>query len=206
MIALSIFLIVLGQQVGDRLGLLIGCFISLGINGFIYYYGYLKLQRVFGGHQLEGQDPWGLLNRLSLLANRAKLPPPSLRIIPLETPTSFSAGQNWNRSSILLSDSLLETFSADEVEAVMAYEIARVKRHDTVILGAATAFARGILWLPETIEQHLPSQPILRALGRGIHFFFMVLLAPFAALFLRLAVRSRDYFAADYQAGQMINN
>ncbi|MCM2281491.1 MAG: M48 family metalloprotease [Bdellovibrionaceae bacterium] len=202
---LSIALMIAGLKLGDRHGLLAGFLAALAINGLVFFYGDLRLLKRFHGEQLEGQDPWGLLSRLEALAARAEIPTPRLFLVGLATPTTMSIGMSSGRAAILVSQGLVREFSPDEVEAVLAFEIARLKNHATVGSTAAAAITAGIAKIARALDQYLFLQAIFKprpgTLGPA-----MRLTQPLIALLARVAIGRKQFLKSDQVAAQLIGN
>jgi uncharacterized protein (DUF58 family) len=98
---ISVTLMVAGQRLGERHGLLAGFLIALAINAAIFFYGEVRLLKRFPNELLEGQDPWGLLSRLEALSARAAIAVPRLFLIHVHTPITLSIGMSSGQSAIL---------------------------------------------------------------------------------------------------------
>ena len=78
-------------------------------------------------------EQW-LINTVQRLANDAGIGMPEVGIFPAYEANAFATGWNRNNSLVAVSQGLLERFSPEEVEAVLAHEIGHVANGDMVTL------------------------------------------------------------------------
>jgi heat shock protein HtpX len=69
------------------------------------------------------------------------MPRPRTYIIDAFQPNAFVAGRDTNHASIAVTDGLLKTLSRAEVSAVVAHELAHVKRGDALAMGICSALS-----------------------------------------------------------------
>lgn len=95
-----------------------------------------------------------LVNTVTKLTQQAGLPLPEVGIYPSREVNAFATGPTKKRSLVAVSQGLLERMAANELEGVLAHEIAHIKNGDmvtmTLIQGVINAmvifFSRAIAW------------------------------------------------------------
>lgn len=194
----------LGQAVGDRRGMIWGLTLSLGINSAIYLFGHRRLLKIFPLVKVEGQDPWGLLPLVTKLAERAGLPVPEVYLTPLQLPTSWSAGSSWKSSKIILSEGLLRELPLEQVAAAVAFEMARIKRHDTLASGMAAGLASTVTYTYRRMKENKLSSVGLQKAVRIAGEMLEVILRPISAFLVRCALNRSDLYQADKQTSDLI--
>lgn len=205
MSALSLALMVGGLKLADRHGLLAGFLIALVINAFVFFYADIRLQRRFASEILEGQDPYGLLSMLQRLSTKAGIPVPRLHLISVATPTSLSFGMASGHSAVLVSEGLVNELNHNELEAVLALEVARLKSSETVGGTAAAAFTSVICTVAWVFDQVLFLGFLRRNKSlRGRPFTAAVF--PLIALISRMIVGRKRFFETDAYASNLIEN
>lgn len=83
-------------------------------------------------HPSTSTELW-LVQTVEKLATRASLPMPEVAIYDGE-PNAFATGASKNSSLVAVSTGLLQSMSHDEVEAVLAHEVAHIANGDMVTL------------------------------------------------------------------------
>jgi heat shock protein HtpX len=78
------------------------------------------------------------------LADRADLPPPRLYLSPSPQPNAFATGRTRRLAVLVVTEGLLYLLSPAEIEAVVAHELAHVRRGDILFTSVTTALATGI--------------------------------------------------------------
>src|SRR4051812_34855322 len=91
-------LMVIGQIVAGRYGLLFGFLAALILNFLIFLYPSIRLFQLFPNQLLEGQDPDGLLTIVNELTRKAGIPSPALYVLEIQTPICYSVGLTQNTS------------------------------------------------------------------------------------------------------------
>jgi heat shock protein HtpX len=127
---------------------------------------------------------------------------PKVYIIPSESPNAFATGRNPSHAAVAATDGILRILSPEELEGVMAHELAHVRNRDILISTIAATFAGAISMLGTMLQWGA----ILGA-GRGdnderggiggiVGSLAMAIIAPIAAMLIQMAVsRSREYLA-----------
>jgi heat shock protein HtpX len=125
---------------------------------------------------------------------------PRVYIIPTESPNAFATGRNPSHAAVAATDGILRILSPEELEGVMAHELAHVRNRDILVSTIAATFAGAISMLGSMLQWGA----ILGA-GRGeddegggglIGSLAMAIIAPIAAMLIQMAVsRSREYLA-----------
>lgn len=183
-----------------RPGLLWGFILSLAVHWLTFFYADQRLLGLFHAERLEGQDPWNILSRLKTLSQKARIPMPQVYMTYHETMNAYSVARNHKNSAIVLSRALTAHLSEDELTAVLAHEVARIKHLDTVNLSVTSALMSAILFFSFLLPQgKAENSKVLRAL----YAFFAHLTAPLALLVRRLTVSSRLYYAIDARAVEL---
>lgn len=203
--ALTIGLMIGGYILADRHGLLLGFLIALSINTLVFFYTDLRLASLFPSEQLEGQDPWGLVHCAQNLARKIRVPIPTIRVVDTTTPIAFSAGLLPKRSSIYLSTELIKRLDKEEIEAVIAYELQRLKLRQTSATTTVAALAGLLTHLATALDQTIFLQ-FLRARQPGQIRPGILLFSPLIALLVRTSVSRSDVFKADRAASQLLSD
>ena len=143
MLVLSVTLSVLGvdkfmSAQGLNLGILLVFSLVVGFAGaFISLLISKPMAKWSTGAQLidgsEGTTQFWLVNTVKTLAERANIGMPEVAMYEGE-PNAFATGAFKNSSLVAVSTGLLESMSREEVEAVLAHEVAHIANGDMVTL------------------------------------------------------------------------
>lgn len=146
------------------------------------------------GQEADPQAHGDLIEMVQRLANNANLPMPRVYICPQEAPNAFATGRNPKHAAVAVTHGALQLLTYEELEGVMAHELAHVKNRDTLISTIAAVIAGAISMLAWMGMWFGGGHN--REGGHPIAALLMVLLAPFAAMLIQMAVsRSREYVA-----------
>jgi len=133
------------------------------------------------------------------LCAEAGLPMPRLYVTPDSQPNAFATGRDPDHAAVAVTQGILDLLTWEELEGVLAHELAHVGNRDILLTSIAAAVATGIsylanmlMWLPFF---GAPSDD--EDTGPGpLGLLVTALLAPIAATVLQLALsRSREYEA-----------
>ncbi len=75
------------------------------------------------------------------LARRAGLPMPRVYVCPHEAPNAFATGRNPKHAAVAVTQGALRLLDRDELEGVLAHELAHVKNRDTLTSAVAATIA-----------------------------------------------------------------
>jgi len=167
--------------------------------------------RMTGAQEL-GPDQLRPLRRLvENVSIAAGLPvTPEVRIVDDPAPNAFAAGLRPQTSYLGVTTGLLRVMPKRELEAVLGHEITHVRNRDTYLMTMATIFA-GVIALIADIgfRMLLYGGGRSRKGGGAIVIVLAVvglLLAPYAALLLKLSLSRRREFLADAGSAEILND
>lgn len=123
--------------------------IAIGLAGFVvgqYFLGrWLALRSVHAKPLTEGEHP-EISRMVEDLCRSMDLPKPDVYIAEMGTPNAFAVGRRGS-GTVVLSNSLLDILDEDEIEGVVAHELAHLDNRDSVlmVLGQSIATIIGFL-------------------------------------------------------------
>jgi heat shock protein HtpX len=134
---------------------------------------------------------------------------PEVRIVEDEAPNAFAAGLRPTASYVGVTTGLLRTMPKRELEAVLAHEISHIRNRDTYLMTMATVFA-GVIALIADIGFRSIAWGGGRSRRGGVLIVALALvgfvLAPYAALLLRMSLSRRREYLADAGAAEILND
>lgn len=191
--ALTALFMGIGFMLGGRAGMLIALLIALGMNFFAYWNSDKMVLRMHNAHEVNASSAPQLYRMVHDLSARADLPMPKVYVIETEQPNAFATGRNPENAAVAASRGLLNALSYDEIEAVMAHELAHIKNRDILIMSITATLAGAIAMIANI--------GLFFGGGRNnplgiIGVLLMAILAPLAAMLVQMAIsRTREYEA-----------
>ncbi len=197
---LSIILVLIGGAVGGQSGAMLFFLISLGMNLFSYYFSdkvAISMTKSQPVSEAEVPELYAIVRRLT---QRAGLPMPRLYITPSSQPNAFATGRNPSHSAVAVTEGLLHLLNRNELEGVLAHELAHVKNRDVLLGTIAASFAGAITMIANVIQWGaifgMGSEDNEGGSGNFIVSILLAIIAPIAATIIQLAIsRSREYLA-----------
>ena len=193
MALLTVLLVFLGNAIGGQSGAMLAFILAVGMNFFSYWYSDKVVLRMYRAQEVtEAQAPQ-LYTMVRRLSQQARLSMPKVYLIPNDTPNAFATGRDPEHAAVAVTQGIMRTLSADELEGVLAHELAHVKHRDILISSVAATIAGAINMLYYLGfffggSDDDDSSPIGGLL--------MIILAPIAAMLIQMAIsRSREYTA-----------
>jgi heat shock protein HtpX len=205
----------IGGAYGDAPTGLLLAFVLYAILGVTAYFnGSSIVLSVHGAAEADPETHRQLRNVVEEMAIAAGVPPPKAYVIPSAGMNAFAAGRRPEEASVAVTTGLLERLNREELQGVVAHELAHVKSRDTlynvcaaVLVGAVALlsdlFLRGSIWGGRGGS----SSERGGGGGRGNAAFFVLalllaVLAPLAARLLQMSIsRQREYHADAAAAG-----
>ncbi|MCS7006962.1 MAG: M48 family metalloprotease [Thermoleophilia bacterium] len=165
--------------------------------------------RVTGAREVDAASIRPLRRLVENVSIAAGLPAtPEIRIVDDPAPNAFAAGLRPERSYVGVTTGLLETMPKRELEAVIAHEVAHIRQRDTYLMTMAVIFAGVIALVADLGFRALVYGGRSRKGGALVAAAALVgfLLAPYAALLLRMSLSRRREYLADAGAAEILND
>jgi heat shock protein HtpX len=189
-----------GQLLGGSQGLVLALVVGSAFNVIMYFFSdrfVLRMYRARIVAEAEAPDLYRMVNRLR---QRAGLPMPRIAIAPHEQPNAFATGRSPEHAVVAVTSGILTYLPAEELEGVLAHELAHVKNRDMLITTLAAGVAGAISNIPY----------LLMFGGRGdddghpLVQLALLLLAPLGAAMIQLAVSRQREFEADRVGAEIL--
>jgi heat shock protein HtpX len=110
--------------------------------GLVQYFFSDKLVLWSTGARIIEADEYPELHRtVEKLCREADLPKPKIAIMQSPVPNAFATGRSPKHAVVACTDSIMRLLSRDELEAVLAHELAHVKNRDILTMTMASFIA-----------------------------------------------------------------
>ena len=107
--------------------------------GLVQYFFSDKLVLWSTGARIIEEDEYPELHRMvEKLSKEADLPLPKIAILQSPVPNAFATGRNPRHAVVACTDSIMRLLTRDELEAVLAHELAHVKNRDILTMTMAS--------------------------------------------------------------------
>ena len=193
---MSALLMLIGQALGGAGGMLIGFLFAAATNVASYWFSDKIVLRMYNAQEVgRGHRLYDVVDRL---AKRAGLPQPRCYVIPDASPNAFATGRNPEHAAVAATEGVLRLLTDDELEGVLAHELAHVKHRDILISSVAATLAAAIMVMSR-FAMFFGGSGNGRDDRQGSNPFALlatIILAPIAAMLIQAAIsRSREFDA-----------
>ena len=200
MAALSGLFMVSGQALGGQSGMVIALIMAVVMNFFAYWFSDKVALKMSDAREVNETDAPDLHAMVASLAKNANLPKPRVYMIPGDTPNAFATGRNPDHAAVAVTEGLLRLLNHDELEGVLAHELAHIKNRDILISSIAAVMAGAISYLATMAQWAMifggGKSEDDEGGGGLVGSLAMMILAPLGATLIQLAIsRSREYTA-----------
>jgi heat shock protein HtpX len=198
---MGLFLLV-GQLLGGAQGLVAALIFGSLFNFIMYFFSDRLVLRMYGAQKVTEEQAPELYRMVDRLRQRAGLPMPVVAVAPHEQPNAFATGRNPHHAVIAVTTGILKYMPQDELEGVIAHELAHVKNRDMLISTIAAGVAGAISNLPYLLLFGGGSRDDDG--GHPLAQLALLLLAPLGAMLIQFAVSRQREFEADRVGAQIL--
>lgn len=175
---------------------------SIVMNIFSYWYSDKIALNMAGAKEISKNNYPEFWNVTENLCITAGIPMPRLYVIDDPIPNAFAAGRDKNHSAIAATRGILSMLNKTELEGVIAHEISHINNRDILLQTVVVIMVSAISFLAQMFFN-------FRSFGgdsdneeRGGLFMVIfsivaIILAPFAASIIQLAISRKREFLAD---------
>jgi len=207
--ALTAFVLVLGWMLGGKTGLVIALLAAAGMNLYAYWNSDKMVLSMYQAQPVDRTTAPVLVGIVERLTARAGMPMPAVYVIDQPQPNAFATGRDPEHASVAATTGLLAMLSPEELEGVMAHELAHVKNRDTLIM-TVTATLAGAIGMLANFGMFFGGNREEGEEGGGglgtIGTILMAILAPLVAMLVQMAIsRTREY-EADAAGAEICGN
>lgn len=204
-------LIAVGNFLGGAKGMTIMFVFSVLMNFTSYWFSDKIVLSMYGAKEVAQPEAPDLIRMVAGLAQKARLPMPKVYVMDTDVPNAFATGRDPEHAAVAVTKGIMRVLKPEELEGVVAHELAHVKNRDTLISTIVATIA-GVITMIANIAQWTAFMGIGRSddddnpAAGIIGFVFLAVLAPLAATLIQLGIsRSREY-QADETGGLVSGN
>jgi len=199
MVALTLMLIFIGGLIGGKSGMTMALVMAFGMNFITYWFSDKIVLRMYGAQQVREAEAPELYTMVRRLAQRAGLPMPKVYIMDQDQPNAFATGRNPEHGAVAVTTGIMKILSREELEGVLAHELAHIKHRDILVGTVAATIAGAISYLAQMAQWAMIFGGRSSDEERGsnpIAALVMMIVGPIAAMMVQMAIsRSREYGA-----------
>ena len=199
MAGLTALLVAIGGAFGGQSGMMMAFVLAAGMNVFAYYSSDKMVLRMYRARIVDPASAPELYAMVDRLRQRADLPMPTVAIAPHAQPNAFATGRSPEKAVVCVTEGLLQMMSREELEGVIAHELAHIKNRD-MLLQTVTATLAGAISNLAWFGMFFGGRDDDSSPVGGL---LTVILAPIAATMIQLAISRQREFKADAVGAQI---
>jgi heat shock protein HtpX len=201
LVLLMLLLLLVGERLGGTNGMILAFVISVAMNFTAYFYSDKIALAMYRAQPVTREQLPRAYQVVERLSAKDGIPMPKIYVIPTESPNAFATGRNPQHATVAVTHGILSLLDDEELEGVLAHELGHVKNRDILTSSIVATLAGAI-----TLIARMAYYAELFGFGGGrggrdrnggaLTALAMLILAPFAAMLIQLAIsRSREYEA-----------
>lgn len=200
---LTALIVAIGGLLGGREGLIVAFFFAVATNVFSYWFSAPMALAMSRAQPISAAEAPELYDIVGRLAERAKIPMPTVYLIDDDSPNAFATGRDPAHSAIAVTRGITQLLTEVELEAVLAHELGHVRNRDilistiaAVLAGVVTTIAHYGMYFGTSYGSSYSSGSDDNRPPNPIFVLLMIILAPIAASLINLGIsRSREFEA-----------
>ena len=113
--------------------------IMMGLFSFAQLFFSDKLAlRSMGAREVSEEEYPDLHRAVSRLSQQADLPKPTVAVADMDVPNAFATGRSQKNATVAVTSGIMETLTQEELEGVLAHELAHIKNRDVMVMTIAS--------------------------------------------------------------------
>lgn len=188
-----------GVMIGGQTGLVWALGLAAAMNLFAWFGSDKMVLSQYGAREVGEEDSPNLVHMIRRLAQNANLPMPKVYIIDNDQPNAFATGRSPEHAAVAITTGLMNRLTPEEIEGVMAHELAHVQNRDTLIMTVTATLAGALSMLANFFMFFGGMSSSSQEEERRVHpivGILIMILAPLAASIVQMAIsRSREFEA-----------
>jgi len=209
MVTLTLMLIFIGGLIGGKSGMTMALVMAFGMNFITYWFSDKIVLKMYGAQQVSEAKAPELFAMVRRLAQRAGLPMPKVYIMDQDQPNAFATGRNPEHGAVAVTTGIMRILSREELEGVLAHELAHIKHRDILVGTVAATIAGAISYLAQMAQWAMifggRSSDEERG-GNPIAALVMMIVGPIAAMMVQMAISRSREFGADAGGAEISGN
>src|SRR6476646_10307457 len=194
--ALTLLLMFFGRYFGGQNGMFLALAFAAVMNFVSYFYSDKIALAMYRAKPISREELPRAYAAVERLTQKIGIPMPKMYLIPTESPNAFATGRNPAHASVAVTHGILQLLNDEELEGVLAHELGHVNNRDILISSVAATIAGAVTMMARFGFFFGGMGDRDERRGGGAGSLLMLILAPFAAMLIQLAVsRSREYQA-----------
>jgi heat shock protein HtpX len=197
MAGLTALFVALGGAIGGQGGMAFALLMAGAMN-FIAYYAssgmVLRMYRARVVSEAEAPELYAMVDRLR---RRAGLPMPTVAIAPHAQPNAFATGRNPANAVVCVTAGLMQLVNREELEGVIAHELAHIKNRDMLLQTFTATLAGAISFLGDMAMWGIMLGGRDDEDGNPLGALAMAIVAPIAAMLIQFGISRQREFKAD---------
>ena len=194
---LSGVLLAIGEALGGSQGLVTAFAFAIVMNFVSYWFSDKIVLKMYRAQEVGPDHKLSVLTRR--LATHANLPMPKVYVIPDMSPNAFATGRNPQHAAVAATQGIMQLLSDEELEGVIAHELAHVKHRDILISSVAATVAAAIMMVARMAQFAAifgGGRSDSREGSNPFALIATIVFAPIAAMLIQAAIsRSREFVA-----------
>ena len=199
MAALMVLFGLLGQALGGNVGMALALGFAVLLNFGSYWFSASLVLKMYKAQEVTSQEAPELVNMIDDLRVKAGLPMPRVYVIPSNQPNAFATGRNPENAAVAVTNGIVRMLSRDELEGVIAHELAHIKNRD-ILTGSIAATVAAAITMLARFGMFFGGG---RDRGGALTSLLMLILAPLAAMMIQMAISRSREFAADRNGAEI---
>jgi heat shock protein HtpX len=189
-----------GQLLGGSQGLMAALVFGSLFNFIMYFFSDRLVLRMYGAQLVGPEQAPELYAMVDRLRQRAGLPMPKVAVAPHEQPNAFATGRNPEHAVVAVTTGILKYMPQEELEGVLAHELAHVKSRDMLISTIAAGIAGAISSLPYLLLFGGRDSESAHPLAQ----LALILLGPIGAMLIQFGISRQREFEADRVGAEIL--
>jgi len=134
----ALYIVFIGILVQYGFGM-ISVVIMMGAFSFAQYFFSDKMALYsMGANVVDESEAPELHRTVERLSQQADLPKPQIAVADSQVPNAFATGRNQQNATVAVTTGLMQTLNQEELEGVIAHELAHIKNRDVMVMTIAS--------------------------------------------------------------------